>query len=77
MAHDHILHTGIHQHVRRDLSGIRALVLEIQVLSAHLDVGSLYRIHHRYDIDGRYAEYHIHIRILTEGLQCLAKRHSL
>ena len=41
VADDDVLHAQIQQHVRADLAGERAGLLEVNVLCAHMDVGAL------------------------------------
>ena len=68
MSDDDILHAGIGQHIGSDLSGISALLLEIHVLCADLDVASLCSLYSGNDVDGRYAEYHISLIRNHKGL---------
>ena len=63
MADDHIFNSGICEHVRSDLACVSAFFLIIHVLSADTDVASLGSFHGRYDVNGRNAEYYVHIVI--------------
>ena len=68
MSDDDIFHARIGQHVRSDLAGIGALLLEIHILSADLDVASLCSLYSRNDVDGRHAEYHVSLICNHKGL---------
>ena len=81
MAKDDIFHTGINQHVRRDLSGVCTFLLEVHVLSTNLDVAAFDSLNNRYDIDSRYAEYYVCILGSYQRFQglnqsnCLTRSH--
>ena len=68
MAHDHVLNACIYKHVRRDLTGVCALILEIQVLCAYMYIAALYSIDHWYEVDGWYTVHNVHILILHKWL---------
>ena len=68
MAHDHVLYARIYEHVCRNLTGVCALILEIQVLCADMYIGALYSIDHRYEVDGWYTVHDVHVLILYEWL---------
>ena len=68
MSDNHIFYAGICQHVRGDLACVRALLLEIHILSANLDICSLACLYDRNDVDSRYAEYNVRFLRLNERL---------
>ncbi len=41
MADDDVLHAQIHQHISADLTGESTRLLEVDILSTHMDVGTL------------------------------------
>ena len=68
MAHDDVLNACIYKHVCRNLTGVCALILEIQVLCADMYIAALYSIDHWYEVDGWYTVHNVHILILHKWL---------
>ena len=67
MSDDHILHACIHQHCGRNLACIGTLLLKVHVLGTDMDIGAFCSLHCGNDVNGRYAEYYIHIIIYYKG----------
>ena len=51
MSKDYVLNACVCQHVRGNLACVSALLLEVHVLSANLDVGALGSLYYRDDVD--------------------------
>ena len=66
MSENNVLHAGVYEHCRRDLSCVCSALLKVHILSAYLDVCSLYRLNDRYDVDRRYAEHYVHFLVCNE-----------
>ena len=68
MADNNVFHACIHKHFGRNLAGICALLLKIHILSPDQNIGILCRLHGRDNVNGGYAEHHVHVVILYQRL---------
>ena len=59
MADDYILNAQLLEHICRDLAGECAGLLEVHVLSADCDLGSLCSLNSSLNVGERYAQYHL------------------
>ena len=69
MSENNVFNACVCKHVRGDLACVSAFFLEVHVLSANLDIGSLCRFNNRNDIDSRNAEYYVNFVILYQRFQ--------
>ena len=77
MSKNHVFYACVGQHGRRDLAGVRTLLLKIHILGADLNIGTLRCFHRRNDVNRRHAEYHICIIRSYQRFQRIDQLHCL